>query len=133
MAINVSWQDEDKQIIRCNVEGRWTWDELHRSLRQTIHLMDSVTHKVHFIIDLRNSSFIPNPLGALAQAQGVATPQTHPNEGVKVVVGANPMVRLVYDGYRRITNAMGKNQEFLFAGTLEEAHSMISRERSRLQ
>jgi hypothetical protein len=43
------------------------------------------------------------------------------------------MVRLVYDGYRRITSAMGKNQEFLFANSLPEAQSIISRERSKLQ
>lgn len=131
MAIQIFWHDEEKQIIRCDVNGRWTWGDLQSALRKTISMMDSVQHKVDFIIDLRNGSFMTNPLSALAQAQSVATPETHPNEGVKVVVGANALVRTVYDGYRRITTSMGKNQVFQFANTMDEAHRIIEQQRSR--
>ena len=129
MAIQVFWHDEGKQLIRCDVNGRWTWDDLQKALRQTIGMMDSVQHKVDFIIDLRGGSFMANPLSILAQAQSVATPETHPNEGVKVVIGANGLVRTVYDGYRRITTSMGKNQVFQFANTMDEAHRIINQQR----
>ena len=129
MAINVGWQDKNQEIIRCNAEGRWTWDDLQRALNATIKLMDTVEHKVDFIIDLRKGSFAINPLSILGQARSVATPETHPNEGVKVVLGANGMVQTAYDGYRRIIAGMGKTQIFHFADS--EAHAQQINERER--
>jgi hypothetical protein len=129
MAIQVGWQDENKRIIRCAVSGRWTWDELQTALGKTIKLMDSVDHKVDFVIDLRNGSFVINPLSILGQARSVATPETHRNEGVKVVIGANSLVQTAYNTYRGITSAMGKNQVFHFADTEAQAYDIIQRER----
>lgn len=129
MGIQVGWQDEGKRVIRCAVSGRWTWDELQIALNKTIKLMDSVEHKVDFIIDLRNGSFVLNPFSLLGQARSVATPETHRNEGTKVVIGANGMVQTAYDTYRRVIAAMGKNQVFHFADTEVQAHQIIERER----
>lgn len=125
MAIQIAWDDDRQQIIRVTVQGRWTWDELEVALRDTIRMMDSVAHTVHFIIDIRGSHL--NVGGALAQAQKAATPATHRNEGVKVVVGANRVVRMLYGTYRKLNSAMGKNQEFHFAESIEDAYGFIAR------
>ncbi len=131
MAMQVGWQDNNKEIIRCTTDGRWTWDDLQRALNATIKLMDTVEHKVDFIIDLRRGSFAINPLSILGQARNVATPETHPNEGVKVVLGANGMVQTAYDGYRRIIASMGKTQVFHFADNEAHAHQIIESERDK--
>lgn len=128
MAIQTQWDDEQKQVIRVEVEGRWSWDELQSALERTIEMMDSVPHKVDFIIDVSRSSLIPG--GATQAAQNVATPETHRNEGVKVIVGANPLMRIAYEAYRRINKSLGKNQEFHFAKTRDEARAFIVRERT---
>lgn len=127
MAIHLDWDDESNQIIQIRIEGRWTWDELENTLRQTIAMMDSVSHKVDFIIDVSRSHMLPG--GATQAAQNVATPETHRNEGVKVIIGANTLIRLAYEAYRRINRSLGKNQEFLFAKTQDDARAIISRER----
>lgn len=127
MAIQVQWDDEHQQIIRVEVEGRWSWDELQSTLEHTIEMMDTVPHKVDFIIDVSRSHLIPS--GATQAAQSVATPETHPNEGIKVVVGANALMRIGYEAYRRINWSLGKNQEFHFAKTQQEARTLIARER----
>ena len=128
MAIQTQWDDDQKQVIRVEIEGRWSWDELQSALERTIEMMDSVPHKVDFIIDVSRSSLIPR--GATQAAQSVATPETHRNEGVKVIVGANALMRIAYEAYRRINKSLGKNQEFHFAKTREEARALIARERS---
>jgi hypothetical protein len=128
MAISIQWDNDDKQIIRGEVNGRWTWAELHNALEKTIEMMDSVSYKVDFILDVSHSRFIPG--GATQAVQSVATPQTHPNEGIKVIVGANAILRFAYEAYRRINQGMGKNQEFLFAKTQDEARDLITRERN---
>lgn len=125
MAIQIAWDDERQDIIRVRVEGRWTWDDLEAALGDTIRMMDSVTHVVHFIIDIRGSHL--NVGGALAQAQKAATPATHRNEGVKVVVGANRVARMLYGTYRKLNSALGKNQEFHFADSIEDAYEYIER------
>ncbi len=127
MSVRIDWDDDRQQILRVTVEGRWAWDDLDAALRDAIALMDSVDHKVHFIIDIRSSQF--NAGSALGQVQKAATPESHRNEGVKVVVGANRMVRMLYGAYRKVTQAMGKDQEFLFADSLDSARRLI-RDRS---
>lgn len=128
MPITITWEDDSRQIIRGDVNGRWSFDEMQDALRQTIAMMDSVPHKVDFIIDVSRSQLIPG--GATQAAQSVATPETHRNEGLKIVVGANALVRLGYEAYRRINRSLGKDQEFLFARSIEEAHAIIARARS---
>ena len=128
MAITIGWENEQQRIIRADVNARWSFDEMHDALRQTIGMMDGVSHKVDFIIDVSRASLIPG--GATQAAQSVATPETHPNEGIKIVVGANALVRFAYEAYRRINRSLGKDQEFLFARSREEALAMITRVRS---
>ena len=127
MAIQLAWDDDDHRIIQIQVEGRWTWDELENALRRTITMMDSVAHKVDFIIDVSRSHMLPG--GATQAAQNVASPQTHRNEGIKVIVGANTLIRLAYEAYRRINRSLGKEQVFLFAKSQEDARATIEKER----
>ena len=123
MPIDLNWDADDAKIIRVTVNGDWTWEMMETALEQAIGMMDSVQHKVHYIIDIRNGQL---DLGsALKQAQKAATPETHPNEGIKVVVGANFMIRTLYSAYRTMIERMGKQQEFLFADTPEQARAMI--------
>lgn len=123
MAIHVDWDDEQKRLIFVRVDGRWTWDELERSLRDAIAMMDTVPHKVNFIIDIRGGHMDFG--SALGQMQKAATPETHRNEGMKIVVGANRMIRSLYGAYRTLMQSMGKDQEFLFADDIEQARAII--------
>ncbi len=124
MAINLAWDEQDKQIIRVNVSGNWTWDQMETALEEAIGMMDSVGHTVHYIIDIREGQL---DLGsALRQAQQAATPETHRNEGIKVVVGANFLIKTLYAAYKKMIERMGKQQEFLFAETPEEARTLIA-------
>lgn len=124
MAIDLAWDETDSHIIRVTVRGDWTWDMMESALAQAIGMMDSVDHKVHYIIDIREGRL--DLAGALKQAQQAATPETHHNEGVKVVVGANFMIRTLYSAYRQMVERMGKDQEFLFADTPDDARTLIA-------
>jgi prophage DNA circulation protein len=125
MPVRVYWEDERKAIIRADVTGRWTWDDLDAGLQETLGMMDTVDHKVNFIIDIRDSHF--NAGSALAHVGDAATPDTHRNEGVKVVVGANRLVKMLYSAYRKVTQSMGKDQVFHFADSIEDARAVIER------
>lgn len=124
MAITLAWDETDNRIIHVNVDGDWTWDMMESALNEAIGMMDSVNHRVHYIIDIRTGRL--DLASALKQAQQAATPETHHNEGVKVVVGANMMIRTLYGAYRKMIQRMGKDQEFLFADTIDEARAMIA-------
>lgn len=123
MAIDLAWDQTDSRVIGVTVRGDWTWEMMESALEQAIGMMDSVDHTVHYIIDIREGRL--DLASALKQAQQAATPETHPNEGVKVVVGANMMIRTLYGAYRKMTERLGKDQEFLFADTPEQARQMI--------
>jgi hypothetical protein len=128
MSIQIAWDDDRHQIILVTVEGGFAWEELDAALSRTLGMMDTVNHKVHFIIDIRRAKI--NPGSALGQAQKAATPDTHRNEGMKLVVGANPIVKMLYNAYRKIVHSMGKEQEFLFAKSIEAARERIAQEQT---
>lgn len=124
MAIDLAWDETDAHIIHVTVTGDWTWDMMESALERAVGMMDSVDHPVHYIIDIREGRL--DLASALKQAQQAATPETHPNEGVKVVVGANFMIRTLYTAYRKMIERMGKDQEFLFADTPDDARALIA-------
>ncbi|NDJ52318.1 MAG: hypothetical protein GYB68_04425 [Chloroflexi bacterium] len=85
MAIHSVWANESKTIMAVVFEGQWTWDEYFASVDERTVMMDSVNHQVDFIVDFRDSAPLPKmALKNLAKA----AQQTHPNQGMTVIVGA---------------------------------------------
>jgi hypothetical protein len=60
MGITVTWDNEgDKQTIRYDVEGRWTWAEVGSALDTGKRLCESVDYPVNMIFYLKPGSRAP--------------------------------------------------------------------------
>ncbi|MBZ0293489.1 MAG: hypothetical protein K8L99_13055 [Anaerolineae bacterium] len=49
MPIHTFWDDDQKTIIQIQSKGQWTWEEFHKSLDQTVEMIESVDHRVDVI------------------------------------------------------------------------------------
>jgi hypothetical protein len=128
MTVQVGWDKGEWTIIRVRFEGEWVWDDLASGLEEVDALLISVDHRVDLIIDATGSQMIPNDL--LQHIREIATPAGRENEGAKVVVGANGVVRAGYGLFRRMYGRQIKDRGLLFAGTLEEAYEIIAEARA---
>lgn len=49
MAIQVTWYDDAKTIIRHDFPVEWTWDEFYEAIRQSVEMEKSVRHNVYVV------------------------------------------------------------------------------------
>lgn len=126
MAIRVEWDDSSQYAVRYVYEGSWNWDEFQQARKQARLLMDTVDHKVDIIIDVVQTGILPNNI--LSRANSIPR-ERHPNEGTIIIVGANPLIRFLYDVARRIYAEVIDYRGYRMVANLEEARS-IARSRT---
>lgn len=127
MPVSVRWENDEQTIIQFDFVGKWTWDEFHTVYPQNLAMLDSVDYKVAFIVDMLRSDGLPG--GALRQLKRVAD-LNHPNGGLTVYVGLNPLLSALGAAFRRIYPQSAAIYPFDFARSVEEAHAKIAQWRA---
>ncbi len=123
MAIVTRWDNKKKTIILLEFESEWTWDELEEAVRKADSLIGSVEHFVDLIIDLEGAAI---PRDILTGAKNLlASGEARPNEGARVVVGANGALRTIYQTLQKTLNNDAEGREVLFAPNLSDARAII--------
>jgi hypothetical protein len=89
MSVTVRWHGENQRIIYYEFVGSWTWAEFEPAYDETIRMMDSVDHRIDFILDMLKVEHIP--AGAIQRLKRAAD-FNHPNMGLAVYVGLHPMI-----------------------------------------
>ena len=86
-------------------------------------MIGSVEHFVDLIIDLEGAA-IPRDIMTGAKKL-LASGEARPNEGARVVVGANGALRTIYQTIQKTFNNDMEGREVLFASTLSDARAII--------
>ncbi len=107
--------------------GQWTWPEFYVAYDETIRNMDSVGHKVDFIMDMLGSKQIPS--GALSQLKRAAD-RNHPNMGLAVYVGVNTFIKSLGEIFLKVYPGSAQKYPFAFATSIEEAQAKIAERRA---
>jgi hypothetical protein len=124
MTILINWGSPQQDIIHLTFQPGWTWEHLKQAIQQADHMIGTVEHTVHLIIDLRGGG-VPRDFMSLAGdifAEGTA----RPNEGQRVVIGAGLLIRAAYRSLTAVYGAQLANRPFLFANTVDEARALLS-------
>lgn len=122
MPILISWENNEKTIIKTSFVGNWTWADFPIIRAQAIEMMKSVNHQVDFIGDL--SETVRMPKGAFSVGRSIINNQQK-NEGNAVIIGTSPIVRVLFHTFVNTYPAI-RNQYF-YATSLDEAHTIIKR------
>lgn len=130
MSVSVKWYDEAHTIICYTFGERWTWEEYYPAYSETIQMMDSVSHKVDFIMDMLTSKGLPP--GALQQIKRAAD-RNHPNMGLAVYVGMNFITQALGELFLKIYPMSAQKYPFAFAPTIAEAEQKIMKRREAVQ
>lgn len=59
MGVDVTWLNNEDQIVLWTIAGSWQWAEVTSTLKTALALQTSVASRVDAIIDLRESQSVP--------------------------------------------------------------------------
>lgn len=127
MPLHVYWDDREQSILRCDSEGKWTWDEYHNSLNQVCDMARDIGHRVDLInVELPGASM---PAGSPLPHFNRASKVLPDNVGLNIVVVRSAVVRAM-------ASMMGKmpgNQmhTIKMVATIDEAMSAIAQDREK--
>ncbi|RMG82404.1 MAG: hypothetical protein D6712_14690 [Chloroflexi bacterium] len=126
MGAQVSWEDDEHTIMRVVYTEPWRTQDIYDALEEITRMLDSVPHKVAIIVDVRSIKSIPR--GVLKALYRVVSTD-RPNEEMYYIVGANSVVRAIYNAAKTIYPAIGKL--VTFASSIEEVPILIEEHRSK--
>jgi hypothetical protein len=123
MAIVTRWDNKKQTVILLEFETEWDWDELEAAVQKADQLIGSVEHFVDLIIDLEGTT-IPRDILTAAKTL-LASGEARPNEGARVVVGANGAIRTIYQTLQKTFNNAVEGREILFAPNMRDARAIV--------
>ncbi len=94
MPISVRWDNTEKTCIYYEFIGQWSWDEFDAVYADVYEMLDTVKHKVHAIVDLRNSHLLPQ--NTLTQMRRL-TFQQHHNGGITIFITENKFAHTLFN------------------------------------
>jgi hypothetical protein len=126
MGVEVRWfEEENRSIIYYEFVWEWTWEEFERAYTKTLQMMDSVDHKVHFIVNMNHSPFVrPGSLQRMVKAARYG----HPNMGLAVWVGVNRIMRAIASAIVLFHEDALQTYPFQFADSVAEAYDLITKD-----
>jgi len=120
MLITVNWNNPEKTCIYYHFVGQWTWDEFDAVYSEVYAMLDTVSHPVHAIVDLRESHLLP--YDTLTQMRRL-TFQQHPNGGITIFITENPFARSLFN---ILTGVLSQAKEiFRIVNTVDKAYALL--------
>ncbi|MDX1993163.1 MAG: hypothetical protein SF029_12290 [bacterium] len=126
MGISVVWDNAEKTILRYDIQGAWTWDELRAAMDEIFTRMDeSPVPRIGTIANFVEGVKVP---GDAVRRVGEFTGRGHPRAGLTVIVGAGFLLKTAFAGLKRAAALAGKSVDFAYADNLAQARTIISRD-----
>ncbi|MGF1507443.1 MAG: hypothetical protein GYB64_16605 [Chloroflexi bacterium] len=92
MNVLITWDNDEKTIIRVTLKDGVTIDEMINNMSKTLELIDSVNHTVDYLLDFRLKRIPDRWLVRFPEIAGHPA-LTHENLGVQVVISNNRFVQ----------------------------------------
>jgi len=123
MGILTTWDDRAQTRVLIEFESTWTWDELEQAIEVADQMIGSVSHQVDLMIDVEGSTLPKDFLNAARNL--LANPEGRPNEGSRVVIGANKVIRTAYGTLQKTFGEKLVGREIVFAEDIPQARSLL--------
>ena len=123
MPIDVEWDNSLQTILRCELKGAWTWEELMDVLPTTRAMVSQMQHIVHVIAVFDGTNHAPmNAFPFIKKAMG----NRSPNIGIVLLVNCHPIGKAVIRSFSMVYKNIGSS--FAFVDSLEEARVLLKEE-----
>lgn len=126
MGIELYWDNDVRTVMLVEVDGSWTWDEMYGVLDKIKKVTDNADTTIAAILDLsRGLSF---PGGALFTKNSYdhakrVLQMSEGGTGPVMIVGANRLIKMVYDTFKRLDSSATSNVRF--TESVDEARAQL--------
>lgn len=125
MSVNIEWDNPQKTILRYDIAGHWTWDELREGRQTVFRIMDEAEAQIIYAIIHFTEGKLKMPKGGMEHFRELVN-YSHPKAGLTVIVGANWLMQSIAGTFRSAyTSITGRSVAFEYAGSLAEARRII--------
>lgn len=123
MSIQVAWLDDDQHIIHVVFSPTWTWEDFYQLDQHTGTLINSVTHRVCYLVDLSATARVPDIARIDLKRVRAVLDFRHPNSDWLVLTGINRYIRIMLG---MVLKSLGKiSTHIIFADTPEQGQTLI--------
>src|SRR5690242_1753777 len=85
MPVDVCWDNEEKTVVRADVRGIWTIEEMSAARREAFKLLDTVPHRVDILWHWADQESLAHmPSGGLMNLLASMQRTPHPRRGIIV-------------------------------------------------
>lgn len=130
MTVHVEWDNDSRTIIRIDITGDWTWNELQGVVRQVTAMRAQVNQDVNVIADLSRAGRLPSPF--LTQLRRFI--DTRP-EGVNLTVltGMNDVIQIFWNILMRVYGQSVRKNRLMVVKTVRAARALIAAKTARAE
>ena len=127
MGIELYWDNDEQTVLLCEVDGRWTWDEMFKMLNAIKKITDNADREIGAIVDVRNGLNFPS--GSLLSVDNFERAKQilkmgEGGTGPIVVVGANSVVKTIYSTMSSLNQQAA--DKIHFADTTKQARIYLN-------
>lgn len=132
MGVQIIWDDAEQTVLRYDIAGDWTWDDLKQGRQQVFQILDSaVNDRIYAIVHFVEGKIsIPN--GGMQHFKELIR-YGHPKAGLTVIVGASWLMKSAAGTFKNAYTAFtGRRVNFEYADSLDAARQIIAADKRRL-
>jgi len=100
MNVKIDWDNDQKDVLRWDLEGRWHWDDIHNAVERSVALRKEVKHERDVSVIINVQHFTPLSTSALKETRKAMLIRPE-NRELVVVVGRSAYTRTIVDIFRR--------------------------------
>lgn len=120
----------DKQTILITFEPGWAWDDLYTAVGQADQIIASAdpAQAIDLLIDIRQAGGLPRDFLNVA-GDLLNRGDARPNEGEKIIIGANWLLRTAYQGFLKVYGQRMAGRPLRFTSDRQEAQQILQKMR----
>lgn len=118
--IDVFWHNDDKQMIIAKFGSEWDWDTYEESCEKSYEMINTISHSVVEIYDLRDFQSMPDKV--FTRGRRAFLDKAHPQITSLIIVGINNYLAAVYNAFERmLPPSLLKKWNIVIVNTMDEA------------
>lgn len=121
MPIQVSWGNEQQRYMLFRFEGKWTWDDYHRSIQEAHELTHEGGYLVSILVDMTDCHLFPQNL--ISNIRSSVVQHAHETDLV-VVVTTSRFVEMLLHTLGKVTGKQWLRLQL--ARSLEEGERILA-------
>jgi hypothetical protein len=120
MGVTVQWDNAERNVLRYEFSGSWTWEEFFAAQESRRPMIDGIGHTVHHLIIFQPDQKPPSLFTLHAtKIDSIRFKYS----GLYAIVGASSFIRMTAGVLRRMGNTMARDA--VFFDTIEEAYNFL--------